>query len=70
MFLRLLIPNKQLTTLAVTLGLLLRDPHDRKDAVAFPEDGIHFFQGAVGGFGVEEPDAGDDEGVSGFLFSY
>lgn len=32
--------------------------------MAFAEDAVHFLEGAVGGFGVEEVDAGDHEGVA------
>ena len=32
--------------------------------MGFAEDAVHFFEGAVGGFGVEEVGYGDYEGVA------
>lgn len=34
-------------------------------ARGLPEDDVHFFERAVGGFGIEKVDNGEDEGVAG-----
>ncbi len=64
MLLRLLILNQQFPFLPIPSRLLPRDLDDREVGVAFAEDAVHFLEGAVGGFGVEEVDAGDHEGVA------
>lgn len=61
--LRIIVTDKQLAILSVTSGHLVGDLDDVEDACCFVEDFVHFFEGAVGGFWVEEVDAGDDEGV-------
>ena len=71
MLLRLLITNQQLPIPPIPSRFLPRNFHDlnpRPKPVSvcrgrFAEDGVHFFEGAVGGFGVEEVDDGEDEGV-------
>ncbi len=65
MLLRLLIINQQLPFLPVPSRLLSRDLDGREVGVAFAEDAVHFFERTIGGFGVEEVDAGDHEGVAG-----
>ena len=50
--------------LIISSWLIARDFYDGEIAVAFAEDGVHFFQGAVGGFGVEEVYDWDHEGVA------
>jgi hypothetical protein len=37
---------------------------DVEDAGCLAEDAVHFFEGAVGGLGVEEVDDREDEGVA------
>lgn len=42
---------------------MFRNTDDVEDRCCFGEDGVHLFEGAVGGFGVEEVDYGDYEGI-------
>jgi hypothetical protein len=77
MLLRLLIINQRIPTLIVPMRHLARyldhietafdgAPDTRGGLggfVCFDEDAVHFFEGAVGCFGVEEVDYGEDEGV-------
>lgn len=68
MFLGLIILDQQLPTLPIAARLIVRDLHDREPACCafgFAEDAVHFFEGAVGGFRVEEVGYGDYEGVAG-----
>lgn len=64
MLLRLLVVDEQFTVLAIPTGFFLGDSHNREDGMRLVEDRVHFFEGSVGGFGVEEVDHGDDEGVA------
>lgn len=64
MFFRLHVVDQQLAVLAVPSRFFLCDLDDREDGGAFAEDGVHLFEGAVGRFGVEEPDYGEYECVS------
>lgn len=65
MLLRLLVINQQLSTLPIAPRLIARDLDNREVRVAFAEDAVHFFERAVGCFGVEEVDGRDHEGVAG-----
>ena len=64
MLFRILVINKRLAMLIISSWLIARDFYDGEIAVALAEDGVHFFQGAVGGFGVEEVYDWDHEGVA------
>ena len=55
---------QELAVSAVHVRFLLGGAHEREDAGGFAEDAVHFFEGAAGGFGVEEEDYGEDEGVA------
>ena len=63
MLLGVLIVDEQLAVLAVPLWLIVRNADDGEDALALAEDAVHLLERAVGGFGIEEVDAGHDEGV-------
>jgi hypothetical protein len=63
--LTLIVVDEDLTVLTVAAGFLFRGLDDGEDVAGLLEDGVHFLEGAVGGFGVEEVDHGDYEGVSG-----
>jgi hypothetical protein len=77
MLLRLLIINQRIPTLIISMRHLARyldhieaafdgTPDTRGGLggfVCFDEDAVHFFEGAVGRFRVEEVDDGEDEGV-------
>ena len=62
---RLLVVDEQLAVLAVAARLVARDLDDGEDGVALVEDGVHFLERAVGGFGVEEVDDRVDGSVTG-----
>lgn len=64
MFFRFFVPDEKFAFLAVTLRLLLCDLDDGEDAVAFAEDRVHLLERAICCFGIEEPDAGENEGVA------
>lgn len=64
MLLRLIIINQQLSILPKPLGFISSDFDGGEVGVAFAKNGIHFFEGAIGGFGVEEVDDWEDECVS------
>lgn len=67
MLLRLIILDQRFPALAIAARLIVRDLHDREPAggaFRFAEDAVHFFEGAVGGFRVEEVGYWDDEGVA------
>ena len=49
--------------LIIPMGLPPGDPDGVEDGTALPEDDVHLLEAAVGGFGVEEVDGGEDEGV-------
>lgn len=49
---------------AVHVRFLLGGAYEREDAGGFAEDAVHFFEGAAGGFWIEEEDYGEDEGVA------
>ena len=55
---------QELAVSAVHVRFLLGGAHESEDAGGFAEDAVHFFKGAAGGFGVEEEDYGEDEGVA------
>ena len=61
---RILVLDEQLSILAVAVRLFLRNLDNREDGVAFGENGIHLFEGAIRGFRVEEVDGWDDEGIA------
>ena len=65
MLLRLLIIDEQLPLLAVPSWLIAGDFYDGKVGAAFAEDAVHFFQGAVCGFRIEEVDDWEYEGIAG-----
>lgn len=56
--------DEQFTVLAVATGLVARNLDQTPYGLGLAEDGVHFFQGAVRGFGVEQVDDGEDEGVA------
>lgn len=56
--------DEKLSVLAVPARLVARNPDQRPDGFGLVEDCVHFFEGAVCGFGVEEVDDGEDEGVT------
>lgn len=64
MFVRLRVVDKQLSILAVATGLFARNPDNGPDGFGLVEDCVHFFEGAVGCFGVEEIDDWEDEGIA------
>ncbi len=64
MLLGLLIVDQQFSFFAETSWLIAGDFDGGEVGVAFAKDAIHFFEGAVGGFWVEEVDDGEDEGVA------
>jgi hypothetical protein len=77
MLLRLLIINQCIPILIISIRHLPCNPDDIETAfycapdtgtglgglVRFDEDHVHFFEGAVGCFWVEEVDYGEDEGI-------
>lgn len=58
---------QELAVSAVHVRFFLGRAHEGEDAGGFAEDAVHFFEGAAGGFGVEEEDYGEDEGVAVFV---
>ena len=64
MLLRLLVIDEQLSLLAIPSRFIAGDFHDGEVGAAFAEDAVHFFQGAVCGFRVEEVDNWEYEGVA------
>ena len=64
MLLRLLVIDEKLSLLTIPSRFIAGDFHDGEVGAAFVEDAVHFFQGAVCGFGVEEVDGGEYEGVA------
>ena len=60
----ILVLDKHLTILTISMRFFLCDLDDCEDGIAFGEDGVHLFEGAVGGFRVEEVDDWEDEGVT------
>ena len=65
MFLRIFVIDDGIAELVVAAGFFAGDANDGKDGFGFAENRVHFFEGTVGGFGVEEVDDGEDEGVAG-----
>lgn len=59
-----LVVDQELAVLAVAVGLVPGDTDHREDRVRLGEDGVHFLEGAVGCFGVEEVDDGEDDRVT------
>jgi len=64
MLLRLIVINENFAVLPESSWLLLGDADDAEDGLAFVEDGVHFFEGAVGSFRVEEVYDGENECVA------
>ena len=64
MLICLRVVDEQLSILAIPAGLLARNSDNGPDGFGLVEDCVHFFEGAVGCFGVEEVDDGEDEGVA------
>lgn len=58
------VADEQLTVLAVAAGLVARNLDQAPDRLGLAKDDVHFFQRPVGGFGVEQVDDGEDEGVA------
>lgn len=56
---------EELAFLAVHVWFVAGGADEIEDAGGFAEDAVHFFEGAAGGFGVEEVGDGEDEGVAG-----
>lgn len=56
--------DEELSVLAVPARLFARNPDQRPDGFGLVEDCVHLFEGAVRGFGVEEVDDGEDEGIT------
>lgn len=48
---------------AIPPGFVPCNTDNREDRFGLDEDSIHFLEGSVGGFGVEEVDARNDECV-------
>lgn len=46
------------------MGLIAGDQDQIKDAASLVENSVHFFQGSVSRFGVEEVDNRENEGVA------
>jgi hypothetical protein len=65
MLIRIEVIDEQVSVLveAVWCHAWSSDVDDVQDTARFVEDFVHFFEAAVGGFGVEEVDDGDYEGV-------
>lgn len=61
---RLFVVDEQFSLFAISSRLIARDSHEGEVGAAFAEDGVHLFEGAVGGLRVEEIDDGEDEGVT------
>lgn len=56
--------DEQFSVLAIPTRLVARNPDEGPDGFGLVEDSVHFFEGAVCGFWVEEVDDGEDEGVT------
>jgi len=69
MLLGIVIRDEQLAILAIAPRRLLRNLHDIENRRRIVEDGVHFFERAVGRLGIEEVDDRDDEGIAGELVS-
>lgn len=63
--LSVLVVDEELALLAVAVGLVAGNGDQVEHVVGLVEDCVHFLQRAVGGFGVEEIDDREDEGVAG-----
>lgn len=55
---------QELAIFAVHVGFLVGGLDERENALRLAEDAVHFFKTAVGGFGVEEVDNGEDGSVT------
>lgn len=64
MLLRFLVVDKEFAVFAVAARFRVRDADNGEDGRRLEEDAVHLFEGAVGGFWVEEVDDGEDEGVA------
>lgn len=62
--LRFFVSDERFAVLSIALRFVLGDPDYREYTVALSEDTIHFFQGAVSGFGIEEPDHGEHGSIT------
>ena len=67
---RFFVLDEHLSFLAISLRRFLGNSDDIEDGCGLAEDGVHLLQGAVGGFGVEEVDDGEHEGVTGESVSF
>lgn len=68
MNLRLFVIDKQFAVFSISARLnvgLLNNSEAALQARSLLEDDVHFFERAVGGFGVEEVDGREDEGIAG-----
>lgn len=65
--LSVLVVDEEFAMLAVAVGLVAGDGDDVEDTSRLVEDGVHFFEGSVGGFGIEEVDDGEDKCVTGIM---
>lgn len=64
MLLRFFVADEKLAIFSVPLRFSFRYLDDREDAVAFPENTVHFLQGAIRRFGVKEPNGGKEGGIA------
>lgn len=55
---------QELTMLAIHVRLLIRNTHDREDALRLSEDAVHFFQRPTGCLRIEEEYNRNDECVT------
>jgi hypothetical protein len=59
-----LIVDEKLALLSIAVGLVAGNGDNVENAGSLVEDGVHLFEGAVGGLWVEEVDDGEDKGVA------
>ena len=64
MLLCFFVVDEQFPLGAIPSRLVAGDLHNGEIGAAFAEDGVHLFEGAVGGFGVEEVDDWDYKSVA------
>ena len=67
MNLRLFVIDQNFAMFSISAWLnigLMYNSEPAFQARGFLEDDVHFFEGAVGGFGVEKVNGGEDEGVT------
>lgn len=58
---------EELALLAVHVWFVAGGADEVEDAGGFAEDAVHFFEGAAGGFGIEEVGDGEDECIAGLV---